>query len=250
MKKLLIILIIVPGIVTLNAQGKRTCGIIKYKDIVKMDLKIEGDASRFSEMLPKEMESEKELLFNEKAMLYKNSEKEVNANEAMGNEDVMIHISMDSPDYQLYTDLEKGVTIEKREFMTRKFLITGGQQTQEWKITPNQKIILEMPCQEARTMIDSAVVSAWFSPSIPVPGGPGSFNGLPGLILEVNIDNGNHRIFAQSVELQEIPDDLLEKPRKGKEVTKEEFDRIVAEKVKEQGGQVEGGKVMMIEIRQ
>lgn len=250
MKTTLIALILTTGMMALHAQAANNCGIIKYKDLVKADFHVEGNANDFSHLLPKEIKSEKELIFRDEATLYKASPAEAVADETMGGEEVMIRISTSSPDDMVYTDFASGRTIEKKEFMTRVFLIEGDLEKQDWKITGNQKMILDLPSQEAVTEIDSMQVTAWFTPVIPVPAGPGKFNGLPGLILEVNVDNGQHKILAEEIELGEIPEMHIEKPRKGKKVTEMEFDRIVAEKMEEMGGQTGGGKMMMIEIIQ
>lgn len=250
MKKALIALLVSTGMMSLHAQVSSNFGIIRYKDLVKTDFHVEGNAGDFSHLLPKELTSEKELIFSNQATLYKPVQAEAGANENMGGEEVMIRISTSSPDHVVYTDLADGKTIEKKEFMTRVFLIEGDLVKQDWKLTGNQKMILDMPCQEAVTKMDSMQVTAWFTPVIQVPAGPGKFNGLPGLILEVDVDNGQHTISAEEITFGEFAGDLLEKPRKGKRVTSTEFDRIVAEKMKEMGGQAGGGRMMTIEIRQ
>lgn len=250
MKKTLIALILSTGMMSVHAQGTSNCGIVKYKDLVKTDFHVEGNAEDFSHLLPKEMKSEKELIFNDQTTLYKSIPEEAAAPETLGGEEVVIRISSGSPEHEVYTDLASGKVIEKKEFMTRLFLIDGELEKQNWKLTGNQKMILKMPSQEAVTEIDSVQVIAWFTPVIPVPAGPGKYNGLPGLILEVDIDKGQHMISAEEIQLGEIPENVLEKPRKGKKVTAMEFDRIVAEKMKEMGGKAEGGEMMMIEIRQ
>jgi GLPGLI family protein len=102
---------------------------------------------------------------------------------------------------------------------------------------------------EAITEKDSVEVRAWFTSSIAVPAGPGKYGALPGLVLAVDIDNGERIIQAKSIELEPVQKDLIKKPRKGKKVTEEEFQAIVEEKMKEMGAEHEGGSGHSVVVR-
>lgn len=233
---------------TLQAQDN-TSGTIKYEQAVKLEIKLEGDAAQFADMLPKERKSEKVLYFNQEASLYETGEKTDDQNMSMHSGGGNVMIRMEEPENKIYTDLQNKKQLEQREFMTRVFLIEG-EINQQWKITGKQKMILDFPCQEATMIRDSLPVSAWFTPAIPVPAGPANYVGLPGLILSVDSDNGKNVIIATSVDFSEVSKDKLDKPNKGKKVTREEFDQIVEDKMKEMGA--EGGKSghqMMIRIQ-
>ena len=106
-------------------------------------------------------------------------------------------------------------------------------------MTGNQRAILEYACQEAITEVEGKEVHAWFTPQISVAAGPGRYNSLPGLVLAVEMNDGDYKINAISVELKPVDKSVLKKPTKGKKVTREEYQAIVAEKMKEMG--VEGG---------
>lgn len=149
-------------------------------------------------------------------------------------------IKMAEPENKMYIDLKAGMQIEQKEFMTRMFLIESERTKWEWKLTGNQKMILNYPCQEAISSSEEKEVVAWFTPSIAVSVGPGNYGNLPGLVLEVNIDEGTRLLAAKSIELKELDKGLLKKPSKGKEVTEEEYQAIVAEKLKEMGVEHEG----------
>ncbi len=73
---------------------------------------------------------------------------------------------------------------------------------------------------------------AWFTPKIPISTGPDVFFGLPGLILAVEI-NGETAFMATSVDLNPPAEGVISKPDKGKKVSLEEFNKIMAEKIKE-----------------
>jgi GLPGLI family protein len=129
--------------------------------------------------------------------------------------------------------------------MSRNFLIESPVADYAWKLTGNSKEICGIKCMEATFEKDSTLTAAWFAPSIPVSVGPALYGGLPGIIMEININNGKRVISAVSVK-DEDPSDLIRKPTKGKKVTREEFSEIVKEKTGQQNQ--EGGGVFMIKI--
>ena len=75
------------------------------------------------------------------------------------------------------------------------------------------------------------IVTAWFTPQIPVGNGPGEYAGLPGLILELNAYRTT--ILCSKIVLNPKETVEIEKPTKGKEVSRAEYNEIVAEKMQE-----------------
>jgi GLPGLI family protein len=239
------------GLVAQEKNESLIQGKIVYEDVMKLEIKLEGAAAQFADQLPKERRSKKELIFDSDVSIFKNLKEDESAEEvAMEHGGAMVAMKMMEPDNQLFYDIKGSSTIEKREFMTREFLIEGNIKQGEWKMTGDQKLILDYPCFKAeREEKDSTVTSAWFTPSIPVSTGPSKFIGLPGLVLQVELDGGDRTITAQSVELGEVDKSLLQKPKKGKKLSQEEFDQIVKEKMEEMGAEHgEGGATLMIRI--
>ena len=230
-----------------NAQ-ENTSGKIVYEQLVKLDIKLEGDAAQFAHMLPKERKSNKVLYFNSEASLFENGESKEDENMSMSSGGGNVMIKMQEPENKVFTDLGSKKQVEQKEFMTRVFLIEA-EISQQWKITGNQKMILNYPCQEAVTEIDSVKMIAWFTPAIPVSAGPNNYGGLPGVILSVESEDGKKSIIAQSVDFSELEKGILSKPKKGKKVSRVEYDKIVEEKMKEMGAEKgEGNHQMMIRI--
>jgi GLPGLI family protein len=228
---------------------ENTSGKILYEQVIKLEIKLEGDAAQFADMLPKERKSQKVLYFNNKATLFENYDSAESEDVSMQSGGANVMIRMQEPENKVFIDLEKLQQMEQREFMTRTFLIEGEIQHQ-WKLTGNQKMILEYPCQEAVLETEKDTISAWFTPVIPVSGGPANYCGLPGMILEVTTKDGKQSTKATSVDFSPFAEDVLTKPGKGKKVTREEYDSIVEEKMKEMGAeQGEGGHQMMIRIQ-
>ena len=96
---------------------------------------------------------------------------------------------------------------------------------------------------------ENVEVIAWYAPEISVSQGPGPYWGLPGLILEVN--DGRTAILCSKLVLNSQEKLKIEAPKKGKEVSQEEYDSILAEKMEEMserfrsGGRGNGARIMI-----
>jgi GLPGLI family protein len=237
-------------LLSVTTYGQQFSGIILYEEKIKLQLKIEGDAPPEMNMLPKEQTNKKRLIFNADASLYvANGEQTPNEIDQQVDGGGTIRIKMDRPDEKSYCDIKKGLVIEQREFMTRKFLVTSDLSLNNWKLSGQQKMVAGFPCQEATRTEGEKKISAWFAPSIRAASGPGRFAGLPGMVLEVSINNGEVIIIATSVEFTEVDAKTIVSPEEGKKVTWEEFDKIRKEKMKEMGEQNGGDGNVMIKIR-
>tara|TARA_R110002012_G_scaffold322100_1_gene555525 strand:- start:5643 stop:6578 length:936 start_codon:yes stop_codon:yes gene_type:complete len=74
-------------------------------------------------------------------------------------------------------------------------------------------------------------VTAWYTPQIPVNNGPGEYWGLPGLILEINADRTT--MLCSKIVLNPTEKTEIKKPSKGKEVTRDEYNAIMKQKMEE-----------------
>lgn len=83
------------------------------------------------------------------------------------------------------------------------------------------------------------IITAWYAPEIPISQGPGPYWGLPGLILEVN--DGRTAILCSKIVLNVEEKNEIKAPSKGKEVSQEEYDKIVSEKMKEMSERFRNG---------
>jgi GLPGLI family protein len=86
----------------------------------------------------------------------------------------------------------------------------------KWVITQETKDIGNYLCYKAV----NEKTEAWFTPKIPVNFGPKTYNGLPGLILEVKI--GGLTIKATKIILNPKKKVIIKKP-KGKTITEETY---------------------------
>jgi len=245
---MLMLLIGLGALAEARPQMTGTHGMIRFIEITQLNLNIEGDASQLSHALPKEIKSEKELVFNTEAAVYRKYSDGSDISEMVAEENEGMKIMISEPDNILFTDLQEGTTVEQKEFMTRMFLVKGERPERSWKFTGNSQEILGYNCQEATTEEDSVRIKVWFTPAIPVPAGPAEFGGLPGMILLADVDNGERVLRAEEIRFEEPDPGLLQKPRKGKEISREDFRALVDEKMKEQGATAGEGRVMTIRI--
>jgi len=218
-----------------NGTDGITSGKITFEEKIKLEIKLEGDASQFASMLPKERKAEKILLFNTESTLFEDG---VNVSDEMTQEHaqgVVVRIS-GSGQNKLYTDLKANKVLDQRDFMNRMFIVEKEISEASWKVTGNQKEILGYTCMEALkqdTAGNKTIV--WFTPAINIKSGPSGLGNLPGMILEADINNGSRTYTAKSVESLSQRDIKIEKPKDGKKVTESEYKTIVAEKMKEMG---------------
>ncbi len=91
-------------------------------------------------------------------------------------------------------------------------------------------------------------VVAWYTPQVPINQGPDDYWGLPGLILEINADRTT--ILCTKIVMNPEEKEEIEKPKKGDEVTKAEYNEIITKKMQEmremyggrRGGRSGGGR--------
>lgn len=206
-----------------QAAFSQTTGTIKYDQVIKFNMTPEMKAALHGVALP-DQKSSFELTFSEDESLYKKVEKkqESNSNVMMMGSDA---------DYFFYVDLPEKKTLEQKEFLGKKFLISGAWDKADWKVSGENKMILGHPCLKAVKEDTTGQIIAWFAMDIKAPFGPRGFGQLPGLILEMKIYN-NTTIVATEINLQPLQD-AIKKPKKGKKVTREAYDKIQKEKLKE-----------------
>tara|TARA_B100001093_G_scaffold519517_1_gene608911 strand:+ start:4076 stop:4981 length:906 start_codon:yes stop_codon:yes gene_type:complete len=82
-------------------------------------------------------------------------------------------------------------------------------------------------------------ITAWFTPEIPVSQGPSDYWGLPGLILEIN--DGRSSLLCSEIRLNQDTEDKIKRPSKGKKVTQQEYNTIMADKMEEMSEQFKAG---------
>jgi GLPGLI family protein len=223
----------------------QTEGRITYEEKVDMHRRIPEERAEMKDMIPHYRSSFFELHFTEDASKYRAVEED---EEEMTGSQGGAHFRMrfSAPRREVYKSLADDRMVDEREFMTKMFLIKGHAAPFEWKIADGQKQILQYHCMKATWQDSVQNYVAWFTPQIPVANGPAEFGGLPGMVMQVEINEGERVITATEVIGETVDEELLKEPKKGKEVTQEEFREIVREKTREMHGSQGGGGPMII----
>ena len=134
---------------------------------------------------------------------------------------------------EAYVRYDEGTLVEAREFLGRTFLIEDRQPVFRWRLTGEQAEFLGYVVQKATAVQDSSTIEAWFTPQIPVPGGPAVYGGLPGMILVVSVDEGKEQYNATAVSMTVVAEGVIVPPEDGEVVTRARYEEIVAEKLEE-----------------
>ena len=75
---------------------------------------------------------------------------------------------------------------------------------------------------------ETILITAWYTTQVPVSNGPDNYQGLPGLILEVN--DGKKTIVCTEIILNPSQKITIEEPKKGKVVSQKKFIKIEKQK--------------------
>ncbi len=219
------------------------------------------------QMMKSALEKTYILTFNKDESIYKEQEA---LDAGPINPGFKMMMSSYSPGAQ-YKNLKTGQVVEENEFFGKQFLVTDSVEKLDWQITKESKQIGQYIAFKATAMkkIDpndfsmarpkkkdekensevkkdsvqpedpmdmieipeEVEVTAWFTPQIPVSNGPGEFGGLPGLILELNVYRTT--LLCSKIVMNPKDAEKIEPPKKGKEVTRAEYIKIVKEKTDE-----------------
>lgn len=205
-------------------------GLIVYS--VKMDSASYQDKGKYFERLKKMKEyannQKFELKFNKSQSSFKIIESMSKDELYDEKEDRIARLAM-TAGFDVYIDNEKRKEIQIRP---NNQLIESTCNRFDWEITTESKMIDLYLCYKAIQKIPFVSrkgenkikeIIAWFAPSLPYRYGPITFNGLPGLILELTENRATYLAVKIVLEDKEIKIDFP----KGKTITEEEYYRKV-----------------------
>jgi GLPGLI family protein len=139
-------------------------------------------------------------------------------------------------EFLLYRNFEKDKKTDIIEMLGKTYIVDDSLHAPVWKIGNQIKDVAGYICMKAETQdpIKKQKITAWFAQDIPVSAGPERLNGLPGLILELDINDGDVVIEAVNVTFRPLtPDDLKLPKQKGKKITDAEYDALIKQRIDE-----------------
>ena len=210
-------------------------GIILYEEKVNVHRSLPPDAGDMKAMIPEFRIHQSELLFNATESLYRNVEEEEDEPPTDGGGPV---IRIQRPETIFYRNFSTKRKADFREFFGKNYLIEDTLAGGNWKMTGETKQVLGYNCIKATTTdtVRKREITAWFTDALTLASGPSQFGQLPGTILEVDINNGEIVISAKKVEFKKLKKGELEAPKKGEKITEAGFQKLMAERMRENGG--------------
>ena len=170
-----------------------------------------------------------------------------------------------------YKNVKDKMYVEDKEFMGKEFLVIDSLPKLNWKMESETKQIGGYTCYKATAVKEASktdfrnlrpknkeekkddsgktsgetktnfadnfempkeiIITAWYSPEIPVNQGPENYWGLPGLILEVN--DGRTTILCSKIVLNAKDKIEIKPSKKGKVISQKDYDETVIKKMEE-----------------
>lgn len=232
----IILFIILLVFTTIKAQEFQGKAYYQTKRVVKVSLDSTGvqDAQQkaIQEMIRKQFEKTYILTFNKTESVYKEEEKLETPQPQTGGMIVKI-MGLNNT---LYKNTKEKTFVDAREEMGKKFLVSDALEPWDWKLEKESKQIGKHLCFKATAikMVDDyegmkkkekqkeLLITAWYTPEIPVSNGPKDYFGLPGLILELH--EGKMHYICNKLVLNTKEDLKIEAPKKGKVINQKDYD--------------------------
>lgn len=122
------------------------------------------------------------------------------------------------------------------QLLGKVYIIEDTLRPQNWKILNDIKEVAGHICMNA-SWYDSLKmqrVTAWFAMDMPISSGPERFCGLPGMILEVDVNDGAMVITADKIEVMPLTTEMnLPKKHKGKKIHEADYHKILGKFIAE-----------------
>lgn len=211
---------IIAGCMLLTAgmvQAQQKEGKVVYERVSQMVARF--NINGVDQEMPQTRKDNFELIFGSTKSLWRAVEKD-DDNDIGAGDGVQVRMIVAGSNDVLFTNFENGKRTEKREFMDKTFIVDDSVTKLKWKMTGETKTILNHTCMKAvaeristqmrmninngvmerKEVQDTALVIAWYAVDIPVPAGPAEYQGqLPGLILEMDVNNGKQKFTVTSL---------------------------------------------------
>ena len=252
MKKIQLVLGLLIALTSLTtvATAQMKEGKISYERKINMHRNLPDP--QMKSMVPEFRTDKFELIFNENVSLFRSVVDEEApdpfANAGGGGGGARFNFRM--PSANTFTDLAKQMQYEERAFFEKEFLIIDSLKQYKWKLSEETKTIAKQLCKKATTMITAPQMRmrvsiggggnntdttantprapketelvVWYAENIPVSFGPEGYSGLPGVIMEIDQDNGATVTTAVEVSAK-YPRKELVAPTKGDKMNRAQF---------------------------
>ena len=168
------------------------------------------------------------LHFNATQSKYENSEEEAEpGGEGWSDRKETFFMKRNFKENTLYD----GITL-----MSKTYLIHDSIVPPAWKIMNDMKEVAGHICMNAsmNDTLRKQNTIVWFALDMPVSAGPDRYIGLPGIILEVDVNNGALVMTADKIDLALLTTELDAPAKiKGKKINMSEYNKLIENQIKE-----------------
>lgn len=221
-----------------NAQLKQ--GKVVYERVMQLNINANSEVAH---LMPKQRTDNFELLFGNNQSIWQVIPNAEGDNSTVSGPGFVMRMAGNND--VVYYNFEQAKRVDQRELFEREFLVEDSIMKLKWKLSDEKKTILNYISTKAvaerigtrnvvsmengemkrQQVADTSYITAWFTSEIPVPAGPTEYQGqLPGLILELSVNNG--RTIYKAVEISpKVNIASIKEPKGGKKLTSEEFNK-------------------------
>ncbi|MCW3465818.1 GLPGLI family protein [Chitinophaga nivalis] len=229
----------------LAASGQQQQGRVVYERTMQVQARLKGlGAGGEDRILPNTRRDKLEVLFGNNQSLQRTLEEETPEDPGGGENGIQIRFVAAGASDVTFMDFGRNRKVTQQELAGKNYLLTDTISRMHWKLTGETRTILNYPCQQAitreiskrsaltlidgtmknETITDTATVTVWFTPAIPVSAGPAFQGQLPGLILAIDINDGK-TVYQATTFTDQIKLTDIREPVKGKQVTQAVFEQ-------------------------
>lgn len=221
------------------AFGQGNQGLITFEQKINLHRRIPAENEDLKSRMPEFQTTLHELLFKENESLFRPLEEEEDAPmSGPGNGGMIMRFRR--PETIIYRNHDAEYQLAQRSLFEKKYLVEDTLRIAPWKLGMESKEILGYPCLKATLETETkrdtqwirTRVTAWFTQDIFSPFGPDTYGGLPGMILLLDINEGETVYSATRIDPSADLGDL-KAPVKGEKISGTQFKALMEERMKE-----------------
>lgn len=249
------ILTILTVLFVTNISSQNFTGKAIYKTSKKSTIKINNDSEGVNDKMQEELQKRIQkmnqktfiLEFDKTSSTYKEEVKlDAPKPQIGGNRIMVMSIGGSGNGSVYYKNPQENRFTNQTEIMGKVFLVKDSLPNHKWELSSETKNIGKYTCYKASfsseqesmnvSMVNGETkevitTTAWYTTQVPISNGPDDYQGLPGLILEIN--DGKKMIVCTEIILNPTGKIKIQEPTKGKVVNQENYDEIKRQKSKE-----------------
>ncbi|OJV19950.1 MAG: GLPGLI family protein [Dyadobacter sp. 50-39] len=140
-------------------------------------------------------------------------------------------------DYKIYRNFEKETKTDVIGMLGKTYIVEDSLRIPTWKVMNKIKEIAGHMCMMAVTedTVKGQKIAAWFANDLPVSGGPELYAGLPGMILELDVNDGDMVVTAIDIKMKPVAAEDINVPKKlkGRKINDKQYATLVSDHIQD-----------------